>query len=173
MYLFFTVDERALQLYQKRRKADQTPDKLSVAFQFALDTDDGFPREATLNFADVKVDPGTGTITVRGTVANGNRELVAGSRTRVRIAVSEPRQAALVPDRAIMADQDRRYVYVVDGKNVVERRDVRPGKLLDDGMREVTPRDQKAPPFTAADRIIVSGLLRARIGQPVDPGSAK
>ncbi len=175
IYLFFTVDERALQLYRKRATTPgpKHGDKLAIAVQFGLDTDQGFPRQGMLDFGDVKIDPGTGTITVRGTVANAEGELIPGSRTKARIAVRDARQAAIVPDRAILADQDRRYVLVVDDKNVVGRRDVRLGKLLDDGMREVTPRDPKAPAFTNQERIIVEGLLRARLHQPVDPVTPK
>jgi RND family efflux transporter MFP subunit len=175
IYLYFTVDERALQTYRARaKKQGQKPsDKPAIPFHFALDTDKGFPREGTLDFGDVKVDPGTGTITVRGTVANAAAELIPGSRVAVRIAVSDARQAAIVPDRAILADQDRRYVLVVDDKNTIGRRDVQLGKLLDDGMREVTPRDPKDAAFTNKDRLVVEGLLRARLHQPVDPIAQK
>lgn len=173
MFLFFTVDERALQLYRQKKAKPAQPDKLAIEIQFALDTDQGFPRKGVLDFGDVKIDPGTGTITVRCTVDNKDGNLIPGSRVRARIAVSDARQGAIVPDRAILADQDRRYVLGVDAKNVVERRDVRLGRLLDDGMREVTPRDPKSPAFTAQDRIIVEGLLRARLHQPVDPVAAK
>jgi len=112
-------------------------------------------------------------ITARGTVANADGGLIPGSRARVRIAVSDPRQGAIVPDRAILADQDRRYLLMVDQKNIVERRDVLLGKLLEDGEREVTPRDPKAPAFKAEDRFIVEGLLRARLHQPVEPAAAQ
>ncbi|MBX3463569.1 MAG: efflux RND transporter periplasmic adaptor subunit [Planctomycetes bacterium] len=177
MYLFFTVDERALQRYQARRRAQGAGQRggsdLRIGFRFALDTDEGFPREAVLDFADVKIDPGTGTIQVRGTVANPGGQLVPGSRVRVRLETSDPRQAAVVPDRAILADQDRRYLLLVDEQNQVARRDVRLGRLLDGGLREVTPRDEKAPAFTTKDRFVLEGLLRARIGRPVDPTAAK
>ena len=175
IHLYFTVDERALQTYRARaREHGQKPgDKPSIPFQFALETDRGFPRQGTLDFGDVKVDPGTGTILVRGTVANPEAELIPGSRVSVRIAVSDARQAAIVPDRAILADQDRRYVFVIDDKNTVGRRDVHLGKLLDDGMREVTPRNPKDAAFSSKDRLVVEGLLRARLHQPVDPVAQK
>jgi RND family efflux transporter MFP subunit len=174
IYLYFTIDERALQTYQQRKRAQGTPpakpgDKLAIEFDFALDTDKGFPRKGTLDFADVKLDPGTGTITVRGTVKNDSAELAPGSRAKVRIAVSDTRKVATVPDRAILADQDRRYVFSVGEGNKVERRDVTLGSLLDDGMREISPRDPKAPAFKEEERIIVEGLLRARLHQPVEP----
>ena len=53
--------------------------------------------------------------------------------------VGEPYSAVLVPDTAILSDQDKRYLLVVDDKNIVTRRDITPGKLLDDGMRVVLP----------------------------------
>lgn len=170
VYLYFTVDERALQLYQKRRRdaGRERPEKLQIEIQFGLDTDEGFPRTAMLDFADVRVDPGTGTITLRATVADPQNELVPGSRVGVRIAVSEPRQAVAVPDRAVLADQDRRYLLVVGDDQLVQRLDVRLGRLLDDGVREVVPRDPGAPPIDGKTRVIVEGLLRARLGKPVD-----
>ena len=72
-------------------------------------------------------------------VDNKQGLFVSGSRVRVRVPVSEPYSAVLVPDTAILSDQDKRYVLVVDDKNVVSRRDVAPGKLLDDGMRVILP----------------------------------
>lgn len=173
VYLYFTVEERMLQLYRKRHGTSERPQMVQVPCQFGLETDDGYPREGVLDFGDVKIDPGTGTITLRGTVPNPKYELVPGSRVRVRVAISKPRRAAVVPDSALLADQDRRYVLIVDDRNVVHRRDVQPGLLLADGNREVTPRDQDAPAFLESDRLIVNGLLRARVNNPVEPTAAK
>jgi multidrug efflux system membrane fusion protein len=40
-------------------------------------------------------------------------------------------QAVLVDQKAVMTDQDRRFVYVVDEANLVSRREVKPGKKVD------------------------------------------
>lgn len=176
MYAYFTIDERSLQDYRKEqiaRTADGKKAAPELPFEFALDVDKGYPRKGSLDFANVQIDSTTGTITVRGNVQNPNAEMIAGSRIRVRIATAPARKAAVVPDLAILADQDRRYVLAVDKDNVVKRRDVRLGTLLDDGRREVTPRDASAPAFTADDRIVVNGLLRARLNERIEPIAAK
>ena len=58
------------------------------------------------------------------------------------------------------------------GMRLVHDLDIMPGRLLDDGMREVTPRDPKAPAITTEQRLVVEGLLRARIGKKVEPVTA-
>ena len=110
-----------------------------MPFRFALDSDEGFPHQGVIDFADNRVDPDTGTIQMRGVVENPQGVFVSGSRVRVRLPVTDPYTAVVVPDTAILSDQDKRYVLVVDDKNVVSRRDVSPGKLLDDGMRVILP----------------------------------
>jgi multidrug efflux pump subunit AcrA (membrane-fusion protein) len=106
---------------------------------------------------------------MRGVVDNRERVFVPGSRVRIRVPVSEPYAAVVVPDTAILSDQDKRYVLVVDDKNVVSRRDVMPGELLDDGMRVVL-RDASGKAALAPEEwIIVAGLQRARINYPVEP----
>ena len=90
-------------------------------------------------FADNKYAEGTGTILVRGVAENPDGRLVPGSRVRVRIPVSDKYQAAVVPDTAVLSDQDRKYLLVLGKDNVVLRRDITPGRLLDDGMRVILP----------------------------------
>ena len=63
--------------------------------------------------------------------------MVSGSRVRVRLPVSEPYKALLVPDTCVLTDQDKRYLLVLGKDDVVLRRDVVLGRLLDDGMRVV------------------------------------
>ncbi|MCR4411680.1 MAG: efflux RND transporter periplasmic adaptor subunit [Thermoguttaceae bacterium] len=172
LYVYFSVDERSLQRYQKSRRA-HLGDKAAapvreekVPFRFGLDTDEGYPHQGLLDFADNKVDPSTGTIEVRGVVQDPKRLLTPGSRVRVRIPVSDKYPATLVPDTAVNTDQDRKYLLVVDEKNVVQRRNVRLGRLLDDGMRIVLGAEPELKPD---EWIIVEGIQRARLLYPVEP----
>ena len=172
IYLYFNIDERSLQRYQQRpRHRGEGPTPLKDArlpFRFGLDTDEGYPNEGVLDFAENRVDRETGTIQVRGVVANPKGRLVSGSRVRVRIPVSDPYDAILVPDTAVLTDQDKKYLLVVDGQGVVQRRDVKLGKLLDDGMRLILPGDGQSHELKKDDWVIVLGLQRARINYPVE-----
>jgi len=189
IHVSFTIDERALQRYQRLR-ADQAarespeppvgdgaapaPPRPSIrdrrlAFRFALDSDEGFPHEGLIDFTENQVDSTTGTIEVRGITENSSGTLVAGSRVRVRVAVGDPYSALVVPDTAILSDQERRYLLVVSADNVVSRYDIQPGRLLDDGFRIVRPASGNAQPLGNEDRIITLGLQRARVNYPVEP----
>jgi hypothetical protein len=57
---------------------------------------------------------------------------------------------------------------LLNEKNVVYRRDIKPGRLLEDGMRVVSAagKDQE---LKLSDWVIVNGLQRARINNPVEP----
>ena len=172
VHIYFSVDERALQRYQKMRPATSPSGTLrerKMPFQFGLETDDGYPHAGVMDFADNRVDATTGTIMVRGVVDNPQGRFLPGSRVRVRLPIGEQHPSLLIPDTAILSDQDRKYVLVVGDKNVVQRRDVSLGRLLDDGMRVVLPGSAANPGIAPSDTIVVQGLQAARINYPVEP----
>jgi len=140
-----------------------------MPFLFGLETDDGYPNAGVLDFADNRVDATTGTIMIRGVVPNPQLLFVPGSRVRVRVPIGDEHPIVVVPDTAILSDQDRKYVLLVDDKNVVQRRDVSLGKLLDDGMRVILPGSGSNPGITPKESIITQGLQAARINYPVEP----
>jgi multidrug efflux system membrane fusion protein len=145
-------------------------EQAEIPFEFGLDTDDGFPHRGVLDFADNRIDPTTGTIEVRGKAGNPDGRFIPGGRVRVRVAVSEPYPGIVVPDTAILTDQDKKYVLYLNDENVVLRRDIKPGRLLDDGMRVILPDgDEATAQLRKEDRVIVLGLQRARLNYPVEP----
>jgi RND family efflux transporter MFP subunit len=172
IYLYFNIDERSLQRYQQtyaeRKRQGTSVKEAKFPFTFGLDTDQGFPNQGVLDFANNRVDRETGTIQVRGVVANPQGRFVPGSRVRVQIPFGDPYQATLVPDTAILTDQDKKYLFLLNEKNVVYRRDIKPGRLLEDGMRVVSAAG-KGQEIKLSDWVIVNGLQRARINNPVEP----
>jgi multidrug efflux pump subunit AcrA (membrane-fusion protein) len=81
---------------------------------------------------------------------------------RVRLPLGAPYKAVLIPDVAPLSDPDNRYVYIVNEKNVTERRGVNLGSLQD-GLRVVKEG------LSVGDRVIVSGLANVRPGMTVKP----
>lgn len=174
IHVYFNVDSPSLIRYRRRRaqsKPEQvkTLEESQIHFEFAMELDEGFPHSGILDFADNRIDPSTGTIEIRGRADNPNALFLPGSRVRVRIAVSEPYQGVLVPDTAILTDLDQKYILSLNEQNIVLRRDVVPGRLLEDGMRVVRPVAGEADPLGPEDRVIVLGLQRARLNYPVEP----
>jgi RND family efflux transporter MFP subunit len=177
IYAYFNIDERSLIRLAKRigiQKQNFTQllaalKHRKIPFQFRLESEEGYPHRGELDFIEPRIDRATGTLQARGVVKNPMGQYVPGSRVEVRIAVGDPYQALLVPDTAVLSDQDKKYLLVLDGKNIVHRRDVTLGKLLDDGMRVIVPSDKKEEAVTKKDWVVVEGLQRARINYPVEP----
>ena len=168
VYVFFNVDERTFQNYQKGHTKDKEP--AVITFLFKLDTDNDYIHTGFIDFKENKVEKSTGTLLVRGRVKEAKGPLLSGSAVRVRVPITDEYEAMLVPDTAILTDQDRKYVLVVTGDdNVVNRRDVRTGKLCDDGMRVIFPAAAETGKVTKDDRVIIEGLQRARLLYPVQP----
>jgi RND family efflux transporter MFP subunit len=181
--LYFNVDERSLQRYAKnlgtahgkfagKKLSEVLADLKDVKsdFTFKLDGETGFTHQGTLSFGDNTIDPTTGTIQVYGLVDNKEGAFVPGARARVRLPIGKDYPALLVPDSAILSDQDKRYVLIVDDKNNALRRDVTLGRLADDGQRAILPAD-KLPEGEKMKNwwVIVDNLQRVRINYPVDP----
>jgi len=180
----FNVDERSLLRYAKSigEKGGSLSELLAnmknrkAPFQFELDGENRFNHTAELRFGDNRVDTSTGTIFVYGTVPNPQGMFVPGSRVRVRLTIGKPFPALLVPDAAILSDQDKRYVLLVDEKKTVRRRNVVLGAVTDDGMRAIQPADKLADGEDAGQwNVIVDNLQRARLNYPAEiatPGAA-
>jgi multidrug efflux system membrane fusion protein len=173
MFVSFNVDERSLLRYRKMHRngtkageEQSSLKELHIPVEVALEGEQGYPHKGELFFADNHVNPSTGTIEVRGSLANGDRILDDGMRARVRVPVSDPHKAILVPETAVGSDQGNKYVYVVNEDNVALRRDVVPGRLVD-GLLVI---EQGLEPN---ERIIVNGILRVRDGMKVNPETPK
>jgi len=170
IYAYFDVDERTL---LELRNAINSG-KLEVAgpgeipMLMGLQGEEGYPHSGLINFVNNRVDPYTGTITLRGVFANpkpanGVRLLSPGLFVRVRVPIGKPHPALLVTDRAVGTDQDRKYLYVVDAQNKVQYRKVQLGALQEDGLRVITEG------IEPDDWVIVTGLQMARPGATVSP----
>lgn len=169
IYAYFNVDERTILNIQDRVRQGkiQGDGSNTVPVLMALANDRGYPRRGVLDFADNKLDTGTGTIRVRGVFANpkperGDRPLLPGLFVRVRIPLGKPMPTLLLPDRAIGTDQGLKYVMVVGPDNKVEQRRVVTGRL-DDGLRSIEEG------LKAEDRVIINGVQRVRAGEEVTP----
>jgi RND family efflux transporter MFP subunit len=169
IYVYFNVDERAFIRYRKSHQAQAKPNgelppvkDLQVPVYVALEGDEDYPHKGVIDFADNRVNPSTGTLEVRGELSNAKRLFEDGMRARVRIPVTDPYKSLLITDRAIGSDQGRKFLYVVNSENVVERRDVVPGRL-NDGLLVILEG------LNPDDWVIVNGIQRVRDGMTVQP----
>lgn len=162
VHVYFEADERSFLKYQALARNGKRSSG-GNAVQVGLANERGYPHVGEVDFTDNQVDPGTGTIRTRAVVPNPERVFVPGLYARVRLQAGDAGGALLVDERAVMTDQDRKYVYVLGADNQAERQDISLGRAID-GMRVV--QDGLAP----EDRVIVHGLQKVFFpGMPVTP----
>lgn len=112
-------------------------------------------------FADNRIDPRTGTITLRAKFANSRGLIVDGSFLNLRIEATEAHEVLMIPLAAVQRDQRGDFVLVVGSQQTVEQRYVTLGRqvettvVVEDGLRE-------------GETMIVEGLQRVRPGVTVD-----
>jgi RND family efflux transporter MFP subunit len=164
IYVNFNVNEQdVLRIREDARRRGMTVNEIrQLPIEVGLQTETGYPHKGKLDYVSPSINQSTGTLAVRGILANPDRVLLPGFFVRVRVPYDEQKDALLVPDTALGSDQAGRYVLVVNADNVVEQRKVQTGQL--DGELRVIENGLKGD-----DRVVVAGLLRAIPGQKVDP----
>lgn len=168
IYVYFNIAERILvsrlkELSQLGPAEREVSPKLPCSV--GIPGEEGFPFAGIIDYADITVDSGTGTLQVRAELPNQDGLLFPGMFVRIRVPRGGGEEAILVQEHAIGTDMAGKYLFVVGENDVVERRSVQMGALVD-GMRVIE--DGISP----NERYIINGLQRARPGMPVTPQAA-
>src|SRR5262245_46055773 len=166
MYVYFDVDERSLLGYMRQRgESRQTaPGSLrseGLPCYLQLADEEDFPHEGKIDFAASEVNTSTGTARIRAVFPNEDRTLASGLFVRVKIPVSKPYEALMIPERGLAKDMYIKYMYVVGADGTATRRTVELGEQRGE-MRIITSG------LAAGDRVIVKGLQRVKPGQKVE-----
>jgi membrane fusion protein (multidrug efflux system) len=156
MYVSFPVSQRELLQAQLSGKLGNTGG-VKIKIRFADGTT--YKEEGTINFVDVSVDRATDTVLVRATMPNPDGVLIDGQLVSVSVQSGTPQEKVVVPQAALIADQQGVYVFVVeDGKAAIRR--IKPaGELgadviVDSGL-------------SGGEQVIVEGIQSVRPGQAV------
>jgi membrane fusion protein, multidrug efflux system len=134
----------------------------ALTIQVMLADGSVFPATGTLNFADLALQPTTGTNELRATLPNPRHVLLPGQFVRVRILGLSRPNAILVPQRAVQQGLGGSFVYVVGDSDRVAARTVvaaawdRRAWLIEEGLQP-------------GDRVVVEGAQKVAPGQPVRP----
>jgi RND family efflux transporter MFP subunit len=158
----FTFDEASLLRYGRLANRRQKDAAGLTTVRLKLIDEPEFSHEGRIDFVDNVIDRATGTIRGRAEFTNADGLFTPGMFARVQLPASDPYQALLLPDSAIGTEQSRKYVLVVSADNTVIQRYVTLGDLAD-GLRVIKTG------LAADDRVIVNGLIQARLGAKVAP----
>lgn len=152
--------------YLRFIRLDNAGERVSARFEekrvsVRLMDEDDYAHEGLLDFIDNRIDEGAGTMRGRAVFENEGELLLPGTFGRLRLPALGPHEVMLLPDTAILSDQGRKLVYVVDdgkiGMRIVETGPIAKGmRIIRSGIR----RD---------DQVVVNGGARVRPGMPAVP----
>lgn len=120
-----------------------------------------YKRQGKLQFTDVSVDMGTGTVNLRAVFPNPELTLLPGMYVRAVLSEGRDDQALLVPQRAMVRDTaGKGRVWVVKADDTVELRPVEATRTHGDSW-------VISGGLAVGDRVVVEGLQRMRAGAKV------
>lgn len=156
MYVTFPVSQREfLRLQKSGQSLDVT--KLKATLKFADQS--VYDQIGSINFVDVTVNRSTDTVLARASFPNPKGALIDGQFVRVSVETGTPEDKVVIPQAALIADQEGVYVFVAeDGKAEVRRiktgGDFGNGIVVESGL-------------SAGQQVIVEGLQGVRPGAAV------
>ena len=156
MYVAVPVSQREfLQFEGEKRRTGQA----AIAVKIRFSDGSAYQYPGQVNFVDVSVDKATDAVMVRASVPNPQGRLIDGQLVKVSIEGKQPEEKIVIPQAALIADQQGVYVFVVeDGKAVVRRL-----KLGGEVGQNVIV----ASGLSAGEQVIVEGMEALRPGAPV------
>jgi membrane fusion protein (multidrug efflux system) len=118
-----------------------------------------YPEKGTLQFSEVSVDQGTGSVTLRAVFPNPRQILLPGMFVRAQVEEGVNEQAILVPQRGVTRNQRGEPTALVVGENnKVELRSLRTERTIGENWLVTSG-------LNAGDKVIIDGL------QKISPGA--
>jgi membrane fusion protein (multidrug efflux system) len=155
MYVLFPVSQT--QVLQARMEGQTHINDIKVTLKFPDGT--VYDQVGRINFVDVTVERATDSVQVRAVIANPKGLLTDSQLVRVLLESGTPVEKLVIPQAALIADQEGSYVFVVDdGKAVVRR--IKTGEEAGTGVTVQSG-------LSVGDLVIVEGLQSLRPGTPV------
>lgn len=135
------------------------PDQTRV--RLVLEDGSTYAREGLLQFTDISVNEGTGSVTVRAIFQNPDHVLLPGMFVRAVIDEGTDDHAMLVPEEGVTHDRNGQATVLIVGKdNKVSQKTVNASRTLGDSwVVEGGLQD--------GDRVVVTGVQRVKAGMPV------
>jgi membrane fusion protein, multidrug efflux system len=157
IYTDFTVAENDLPLVRKYLGGPNVKVETYLA--------DGSirPRVGDLYFIDNAVQPGSGTVKVRGVTPNPDHALWPSEFVLVRFILDMLKNATLVPSQAVQVSQSGPFVFVLKPDDTVDLRPVEPGQPEEGDL--VVIKSGLKP----GETVVVTGQLALSPGAKVVP----
>jgi membrane fusion protein, multidrug efflux system len=154
MYVLFPVSQR--QIMKARETA---PDVKGIKVRLKFPDGSTYDKVGQIDFVDVTMDKATDTVQVRAAVPNPAGTLIDGQLVNVNLESGTTEEKVVVPQAALITDQQGAYVFIADDGKVAIRRIKTGGPNGEDMI--VTEG------LSGGEQVIVEGLQTLRPGMAV------
>ena len=164
--IYVDVTQSATDLLRLRRELDsgqlqRVQGENAAEVKLMLEDGSAYGRPGKLKFAEVSVDPSTGSVTIRAEFPNPDKLLLPGMFVRAQLQSGVRQNALLVPQQGVTRDlKGQPTAMVVNGEGKVEQRVLKTERtvgadwLVTDGLK-------------AGDKVITEGLQKIKPGATV------
>lgn len=125
-----------------------------------------YAYDGVQDFHDNKIDESTGTVTMRGTFKNPNKQLLHGEFVNVKLYSNKPVKTPIVPLVAVQENQAGKYVFTIDDKDLPQITYIKVGGQYGDNW--IIKEGLKA-----GDKIVTDGIQKVKPDSPVTIKFAK
>lgn len=162
--IFVDIQQSSAEMLALRRALSQgglMPTRAQVRLKLEDGSDYGLT--GSVEFAEVQVDPATGTVTLRAVFSNPNGVLLPGMFVRANFAQAINTRVYLVPQQAVTREANgTAFLFVVGANNKAERRNVEIERAV--GANWVVTKG-----LNPGDRVIVQGTGQLRPNADIRP----
>lgn len=159
MHVAFSIGQRQ---FVEARSAGAERGVANIRVRLLLPDGSTYAETGRIDFGGVQADARTDSVPLRAVFPNARRVLLDGMGVRVVLELAQPQQALVIPQSALLADQQGSYVFVVEEGNRAAIRRVRT-EARRDGTAVVLEG------LTGGETVIAQGQTRIRPGAPVAP----
>ena len=162
--IFVDIPQSSADLIALRRSlANGNVIPSSAEVRVRLEDGSEYPSVGRLQFAEAMVDATTGSVTLRARFPNPQGLLLPGMYVRARLSQATARDAILVPQQGVSRDPRGNATVLVVGP------DDKPVQKTVQADRTIGDKWMVTGGLVPGDRVIVEGLGRVKVGQPVKP----
>jgi len=162
IYVSFQVEEELYLSYLQQKRSSGERNAVKADLTLRLPNNTSYDEPGELDFADTKIEQGMGTVELRAKFDNTKGIILPGLFVTLIIESQEKESMAMVPQAAVQASQQGKFVLIVDDSNTVKQRHVVLGRRINamwvvlEGLEE-------------GEQVIIEGLQKVRPGVAVNP----
>jgi len=130
-----------------------------------LPSGEEYAKKGQMNFAASSIDPELGTQQLRAVFENADKRLLPGQFVRIRVITGKKDGVFVVPQTAVIANDQGKFVYVANDKNEAAIRPIVAGNWVGKDWVVLSG-------LEVGDKVIVDNIIKIRPGAAILPHPA-